>query len=46
MNITKIIIICIVTIAILGVATLVTAKINPKMHKTIKLENIIFKRSK
>ncbi len=46
MNATKIAIITIIFLIIIAVATSFTANIKPKMHKTIMLENIIFKRSK
>ncbi len=45
MNAKKIAIISIIIILLLGVITILTANIRPKMHKTIILENIIFKRS-
>ncbi len=46
MSITKITVISIVTILIIGLATALIINIKPQMHKTIKLENIIFVRSK
>lgn len=45
MNGMKIAIIVIITLGIIGAATIIIAGIKPKMHKTIKLENVIFKRS-
>ncbi len=41
----KITIIAILTLLVLAVSTVITANFKPKMHKTIQLENIIFKRS-
>ncbi len=46
MSITKITIISIVTLLIIGLATALIINIRPQMHKTIMLENIIFIRSK
>ncbi len=46
MNITKITVISIVTIFIISLATALIINIKPQMHKRIKLENIIFVRSK
>ncbi len=46
MNVIKITIITIIILIILAVTTAITTSIKPKMHKTIMLENIIFKRSK
>ncbi len=46
MSITKITIISIVTILIICLATAVIINVKPQMHKTIRLENIIFIRSK
>ncbi len=46
MNGMKIAIIAIITLIIVAAATAVIANIKPQMHKTFRLENIIFKRSK
>ncbi len=46
MNGMKITVIAIITMVILAVSTAVIVNIKPQMHKTIQLENIIFKRSK
>ncbi len=46
MNGTKIALISVIVLVILALSTAVIANIKPKMHKTIMLENIIFKRSK
>ena len=46
MNVIKITIITIIILIIIAVTTAITTSIKPKMHKTIMLENIIFKRSK
>ena len=45
MNIKKMIVISIIFIALLSVMTVIIAQVKPKMHKTIMLEQIIFKRS-
>lgn len=46
MNITKITIVTIVSLLIIGIATALIINIKPQMHKTIMLENIIFIRNK
>lgn len=46
MDLKKILIITASTIIIIGLATVITTNIKPKMHKNIILENIIFIRSK
>lgn len=46
MNVTKITLITIIFLIILAVVTSIAANMKPQMHKTIMLENIIFKRSK
>lgn len=45
MNGTKIAIISIIILVILAISTTLIINIKPEMHKTIMLENIIFKRS-
>lgn len=46
MNTTKIVTITIVSLVILGICTTVIAVAKPHMHKTIMLEQIIYKRAK
>ncbi len=46
MNTTKILTITIVLLVILGICTTVIAVVKPHMHKTIMLEQIIYKRAK
>ncbi len=46
MNITKITIVTIVSLLVIGIATALIINIKPQMHKTIMLENIIFIRNK
>ncbi len=46
MNAIKIAIITIIILILLAIVTTITASMKPQMHKTIMLENIIFKRSK
>lgn len=44
MDTKKIVTISLIAIVILAIATVVIAQIKPKMHKTIMLEQIIFKK--
>ena len=46
MNTSKIVTITIISLVILGICTTVIAIAKPHMHKTIMLEQIIYKRSK
>jgi len=46
MDIKKIVTISIIFIALLAIATVVIIKLKPQMHKTILLEQIIYKRAK
>lgn len=42
----KIVIISLITIAVFACATVATMTLKPQMHKTIQMEQIIFKRVK
>lgn len=42
----KIVIISLIAIAVFACATIATITLKPKMHKTIQMEQIIFKRAK
>ncbi len=46
MNITKIAIITVISLVLIGFCTAVVANIKPHMHKMIMLEQIIYKRAK
>ena len=46
MDIKKIVTISVIFIVLLAIATVVIAQIKPQMHKTILLEQIIYKRAK
>lgn len=46
MNTTKIAIISIIAVILVGISTALIASVKPHMHKTVVLEQIIYKRSK
>ena len=46
MNTTKIVIISIIALILIGISTALIVTLKPHMHKTVVLEQIIYKRSK
>lgn len=46
MDIKKVVTISVIFIVLLAIATVIIAQIKPQMHKTILLEQIIYKRAK